>query len=264
MIYYDFLDSDNVLAGFTERWGGVSAFPENSLNLSFSREPSKENVLENFRRAAAMLGVSFESLTNLRQVHGSDVCKVTSENSGSVSRGGADDTMRCDAMITDVPGITLCTTHADCTPVLLYDPVNKAIGAIHSGWRGTAKKISAETVRAMEREYGTVSSDLRAVIGPAICRKCFEIDRDAYDILRESFGSLLDESDICSAVLSGDKVKWHVDTPELVRRTLIAAGVKEENILRDKSCTSCEERFFSHRRDHGNTGCMISMIQLKH
>ena len=128
MIRYCFFNDDNVTAGFSERSGGVSPMPENSLNLSFSREPfgNRENVLENYRAACSQLGIATDSVTRMPQVHGKDILRVREEHKGMGVTRNIDPGLAAngyDGLITDVPGITLSTTHADCTPVLLYDPV---------------------------------------------------------------------------------------------------------------------------------------------
>ena len=189
LLQYDILK--DVPHCFTTRRGGVSKGGQSSLNLSFSREPSRKNVLENYRRVSEALGVAFEGMTHVPQRHGDHVLVVTEKETGSgITRPYPDgaETYGYDAMITDVPGTALCTLHADCVPVLLYDPKNNAVGAVHSGWRGTVLKIAAKTVGKMECVYGTLPSELRAVIGPSIGMDCFETDDDVYEALRSRSG----------------------------------------------------------------------------
>ncbi|MBP5780133.1 MAG: laccase domain-containing protein, partial [Clostridia bacterium] len=179
MIRYGFFNDENVIAGFSERGGGVSPMPEYSLNLSFSREPdgNRENVLENYRIASYMLGIGTDSVTRMPQVHGSDILTVLQGHRGMGVTRTIDAALAAhgyDGMITDVPGITLSTTHADCTPVLLFDPVKRAIGAVHSGWKGTCLKIAARAVERMTAEFGSEPADIKAIIGPAISKACFE------------------------------------------------------------------------------------------
>lgn len=248
MIRYDFGDS-RIRCGFTTRDGGVSPFPENAMNMSFTREPNTENVLANYRRAALELGVDFQGLTGVKQVHGRDVLLVTKENAGLNKNGPYD------AMITQTPGITLCTVHADCTPIFLYDPVHRAVGAIHSGWRGTVLKIAKATVEAMGTQFGTRPEDLQAIIGPAISLDAFEVDEDVYTAFRDTFPTLIENPTLCRQ----DGVKWHLSVPGFVYRTLLESGV--HHIHWDRRCTFQEEQlFFSHRRDRGTTGAMAGMI----
>ncbi|MBP3391468.1 MAG: peptidoglycan editing factor PgeF [Clostridia bacterium] len=248
MIRYDFGDS-RVRCGFTTREGGVSPFPVHAMNMSFTREPSTANVLENYRRAAVELGVDFEGMTGVKQVHGRDVLLVTGENVGLNKNGNYD------AMITQTPGITLCTVHADCTPIFLYDPKHCAVAAIHSGWRSTVLKIAKETVEAMEKHFGTCPRDLQAVIGPAIHIDAFEVDADVYTAFGEAFPCLIDDPALCRRA----SVKWHLSVPGFVYHTLIESGVHQ--IYWDHRCTfQNEQLFFSHRRDRGTTGAMAGII----
>lgn len=248
MIRYDFGD-DRIRCGFTTKEGGVSPFPKDAMNMSFSREPNPENVLENYRRAALELGVDFGGMTGVKQVHGSDVLLVTEENIGLNKNGNYD------AMITQTRGITLCTVHADCTPVFLYDPVNCAVGAIHSGWRSTVLKISKVAVAAMTAQFGTQPEDIQAIIGPAISLDAFEVDEDVYTAFRDAFPALMADPTLCRR----ESVKWHLSVPGFVYETLLESGVHQ--IYWDTRCTFQEEPFFfSHRRDRGNTGAMSGMI----
>ncbi len=257
MIRYDFGD-DRIRCGFTTREGGVSPFPKDAMNMSFTREPNTENVLANYRRAALELGVDFAGMTGVRQVHGNSVLLVTEENKGLNKNG------TYDAMITKTPGITLCTVHADCTPVFLYDPVNCAVGTIHSGWRSTVLKITKATVEAMGTHFGTCPENLQAVIGPAISLDAFEVDEDVFVAFREAFPNLMTDPALCRLPVAGKTVKWHLSVPGFVYQTLLESGVLAANIHWDRTCTFHQERhFFSHRRDRGTTGAMSGMIGIK-
>lgn len=257
MIRYDF-GNPRIYCGFTTREGGVSPFSKNAMNMSFSREPNRDNVLENYRRAALELEVPFEGMAGVKQVHGRDVLQVTRENTGL----GID--RPYDAMITNEPGITLCTVHGDCTPVFLFDPEHMAVAAIHSGWRGTVLKISQATVEAMTQQYGTRPETLYAIIGPAISLDAFEVDEDVYLEFRGAFGTLTDQVALCRKPMEGAPVKWHLSVPGFVYETLLTCGISAEHIRWDTACTAGDSvRFFSHRRDQGKTGAMCGMIGIR-
>lgn len=261
LIKYDILKE--VPHCFTTRAGGVSQGAQASLNLSFSREASKENVLENYRRVAASLGVSFTKMTHVPQLHGDHVLTVTAKEAGIGITKPYPEGMEAygyDAMITNVPEAVLCTLHADCVPVLLYDPAANAVGAVHSGWRGTVLKIAQKTVQEMELSYGTQPEALRAVIGPSIGIADFETDGDVYQALRESFGKQADDHKL----IFMEAGKYHISVSGFVYQTLLNAGLKPENIFYDQRCTYAESaHFFSHRRDGGNTGAMSAMISIR-
>ena len=108
------------------------------------------------------------------QTHTNNVVRVDERNKGQgLFRTRMKDV---DGMVTNVPGVALVTYHADCTPVYLYDPVKKAIGMVHAGWRGTVKEIAGAAVRKLQTEFGTDPADLVAMIGPCISKEYFECD----------------------------------------------------------------------------------------
>lgn len=268
LLKYDILK--DVTHCFTTRTGGVSVGGQKSLNLSFSREKSAENVRENYRSVAEKLGVDYQNMTRVAQKHTNHVLKITKELVGigvSKELPGYVKDFGYDAMITDVPGAVLCTSHADCVPVLLYDNENNAVAAIHSGWRGTAQKICRETVASMVSEYSTSPKLLKAVIGPSIGMNNFETDSDVFEAFKNAFAEKFDEyasKYVYEKYNDEGKFKYYVSVSGFVYETLIEAGLKPENIFKDDRCTfENEELFFSHRRDKGDTGVMAAIISPK-
>ena len=173
----EYLRGENIQAPhcFTTRKGGVSQGVTAGLNIGYHRETDKENVTENYRRLAAAVGFDPSRLVLANQVHGNLVRAVTDLDAGGL------DHLRypeCDALITNTPGTALVVFTADCTPVLLHDPVTGAVGAIHAGWKGTALDICGQAVAAMVRTYGCKPENLQAAIGPNIGQCCFETDAD--------------------------------------------------------------------------------------
>ena len=163
----DVLENDAVTHGFSTRKGGVSPAPWDSLNLDDRRGDDIANVQENFRRLCAALDTDVQRAVLSRQVHRSDVRRVTAEDCGK-GLWRPQDYDSADGLVTDVPGIPLIVFSADCNVLLLHDPVRRVIGAAHAGWRGTAAGIAAETVRVMAQDYGCDPADIRAAVGPAI------------------------------------------------------------------------------------------------
>ena len=157
------------------------------MNFSYSRGDAAEDVLENFTRMAAALGVERDRMVVSHQTHTVNLRRVTLEDAGKgVVRER--DYRDIDGLITDVPGLTLVTFYADCVPLYLLDPVNRAIGLSHSGWRGTVKRMGQVTVDAMKEAFGTKPEDLIACVGPSICRDCFEVGGEVVEEFREAFG----------------------------------------------------------------------------
>jgi YfiH family protein len=222
---------------FTTRTGGVSEGPYESLNLSWSRGDDKARVEENRRRSAQALGGV--DLVFMNQVHGATVLKVDAKPQGRWSSGEAD------AHMTDVPGLALAAQTADCVPVLLFDPVRPAVAAIHSGWRGTAKGVIAETLAAMNAAYQTVPEEIHAAIGPAISQKNYRVGPEVLEQFEALFGDL-------DAGLAGPRDAdggAGLDVADACRRQLLSMGVREAAITRLDHCTYAEhQRFFSCRR----------------
>jgi len=260
LLKFDKLDKyTDLIHAFTTRKGGVSTKHCSTLNLSFKRDDSKENVLENFFRVADILQVDYNSIVASQQVHDNKVGVVTQEHKGTgVSK-------ECyfkgyDALITNVPGIPLTTLHGDCVPIYFWDDDNKAVGIAHSGWKGTVLKISVQVVNRMRIEYGTQPERLQVVVGPSITQKYFEVKEDVYN----EFKVIIPELDNNIAIKVEGQKKWMISLPNIVKATLLESGIKEENIDLTNICTySDNERFYSHRRDNGLTGGMAAIVCIK-
>ncbi len=242
---------------FATKLGGVSEGECESLNFGFSRKDKPERVLENYRRMAEVLGVGLDSYVSTLQVHGDRVWAParTDGGMGVLDRGNME---KADALVTDLSGLTLVKHTADCVPVLLLDPVAKAVSAIHAGWRGTALRIVQRAVEFMTRRYGSKPENILAAIGPSIGPCCFEVDEPVYDAMARA--------DLLSAALVRDKKNGHYDM-DLWRanaRALEDGGLLAKHITIAGFCTRCHgELFFSHRRDQGKTGSLAAMIALK-
>lgn len=247
---------DGVLHGFSSRLGGVSEQPFSSLNLGRSRGDSEERVRENYRRFAQAVGGSLQRLILCRQVHSDHVVLVTAAD--ALSDLYAPTPLEADGLITNVPHVALLVFYADCIPVLLYDPVRRAVGAVHSGWRGTAKGIAGKAVRLMGEHFGSRPTDLKAAIGPGICPNCFETHADVPIALREQFGSEAE-----AFIQARPRGKFSVDLKGMIAHTLRAQGLLADNIDKTDLCTSCRpELYWSHRRlgeARGNQAAVIAL-----
>ena len=156
---------------FSTRLGGVSSGYLSSMNLSYSRGDEPENVRENYRRFCEAAGLAMDQIVTSDQTHTTNVRYVTKRDCGSgVTRER--DFHEIDGMITDEPGVVLATFYADCVPLYFVDPVHRAIGLSHSGWRGTVHKMGQVTLNAMQERFGTEAKDVIAAIGPSICQDC--------------------------------------------------------------------------------------------
>ena len=167
------------------RLGGVSGGCFSSLNLSFDRGDDPEAVRENFRRIGAAIGVRCEDMVLSKQTHTTNVRVVTEEDRGKGIIRERDYT-DVDGLVTDVPGLCLVTSYADCVPLYFVDPVRRVIGLSHSGWRGTVGKIGKKTVQVMQEKFGCEPADILAAVGPSVCLDCYEVSADVIDKFRGS------------------------------------------------------------------------------
>jgi len=159
----------------------------------------------------------------------------------------------CDALVTNLKGVMLGILTADCVPILLYDPVAKAVAAVHAGWKGTKANIVAKTIQTMQREFGTKPDNLIAGIAPSIGVCCYEVGKDVASYF----------FDLPDAIQAKKNSKYMLDLPEINKLQLITAGMREEKIEMSNICTSCDvEHFFSYRKESGCSGRFMSLIGL--
>lgn len=258
--------------GFSTRLGGVStAYRKADLNLGFTEHDSRVNIERNRKIFLQALGAAATArLITLRQIH-SAVIHLVNQVPAEQLQG--------DGVITNAAGLLLGIQTADCLPVLLVDPKQKAVGAFHAGWRGTRARIVEKGVGEMRRCFGTDPRDLRAAIGPGIHACCYNVGRE----LREQFTAQFSYAEeLFSEGYSADPERerypllfmnarapghgdlgpeLHLDLVKANQRQLVAAGVLEKNISVSPLCTSCRtDLLFSHRAEKGNTGRMLAVI----
>lgn len=242
---------------FTTREGGVSKDIYESLNLSFTRGDDETAVLENYRRVAQALGTTIDHIVTSDQTHTTNVRPVGKEDLGkgiTCPRDYKD----VDGMITDQPGVLLATFYADCVPLYFVDPVHKAIGLSHSGWRGTVGRMGQATVEAMERSFGSQPKDLLCAIGPSICQDCYEVSRDVAEAFIFAFPT--HEKEILQAGALG---KYQLDLWKANEIVLTEAGVLKEHIDLAGLCTCCNSSIlFSHRASKGKRGNLGAFLML--
>ncbi len=252
-------DTGLVTDGFSTRLGGASRGKFATMNFSYSRQDDPEDVLENFTRMARALGVERDRMVVSYQTHTVNVRRVTEEDAGKgVVRQR--DYRDVDGLITDVPGLTLVTFYADCVPLYFLDPVHKAIGLSHSGWRGTLNRMGLETVKAMKEAFGTEAGDLIACIGPSICKDCFEVGWE----VAEAFETGFDEKWHSRIIYPGKRPgKYQLDLWRANEIVLMEAGIPEGQIHTTNICTRCNcEYLFSHRKEgeqRGNLGAFLCL-----
>ena len=239
--------------GFTTRLGGVSQGYLDSLNIGANRGDDPGNVAENYAILANALGFSLENLVLTRQVHGDIVRVVTKADHVSLDHH---DYPESDALVTCDPGTALVVFTADCTPILLHDPVTGAVGAIHAGWRGTALDIAGKTVEKMVAEFGCRPENIRAAIGPNLSVCCFETDEDVPQALLATFGQAVEDW------IHPKEDKFYVNLKEINAHALRRRGVQQVEISGE--CTMCSHhRYWSHRFTRGVRGSQGAIILCK-
>ena len=244
--------------GFSTRKGGVSTGIFSSMNLNFKRGDDPDAVLENYRRMAAALNMRVEDMVLSDQTHTTNVRVITEEDRGKGILK-PQDYSDVDGMITNVPGIVLVTSYADCVPLYFVDPVRKAIGLSHSGWKGTVGHIGQKTVWKMHEVYGSEPKDIVAAIGPSICQSCYEVSDDVAEAFRANFTA--DEA--ADILLDKGNGKYQLDLWKANWYVLTDAGILPEHLSVTDLCTACHpDLLWSHRKTNGQRGGLSAFLSL--
>ena len=240
-----------------ENAGPVTAVYSTS---NVNRWPSYETGEEesDYDRAAGEFGVTTSRLIRLPQVHSSKIRVIKKEHAGEgvvrrVSIEGFD------GMITNEPGIVLCTVEADCVPVYLYDPVRAVIGMVHSGWKGSAGQISSDAINKMVNEFGSDPGDILALIGPCICGKCYEVGGELKDDFLKNYSS----DEVHGFFAPRENGKFLLDLKKAIRLTFLRSGITKEHIYDTDVCTFESSEICSWRRDKDKMARMLTAIMLK-
>lgn len=244
--------------GFSTRKGGVSTGIFSSMNLNFKRGDDPNAVMENYRRMAAALNMRVEDMVLSDQTHTTNVRVITEEDRGKGILK-PQDYSDVDGMITNVPGIVLVTSYADCVPLYFVDPVRKAIGLSHSGWKGTVGHIGQKTVWKMHEVYGSEPKDIVAAIGPSICQSCYEVSDDVAEAFRANFTA--DEA--ADILLDKGNGKYQLDLWKANWYVLTDAGILPEHLSVTDLCTACHpDLLWSHRKTNGQRGGLSAFLSL--
>jgi hypothetical protein len=240
--------------GFSSRKGGVSAIPYKSLNLGLHVKDKPENVLKNRNRWLSELGATWSDFVIGEQVHGTGVAWVGNDVGGCGLRCLQTVIPNVDGLLTQ-SSIGLMAMFADCVPVFFYDPVIRAAGIAHAGWKGTLGKICLGVLQQLIQAGGKIE-DCLVAFGPAIGACCYKIDQ----AVAQRFKSDFEQTGFLSPL---GLEHFSLDLWEANRSLLLEAGVKPNHIWMTSICTACNsESFFSHRRDGALTGRMGGWIRL--
>ncbi|WP_461817893.1 peptidoglycan editing factor PgeF [Faecalimonas sp.] len=259
LTYPMFEETGMVKHAFSTRLGGVSKGVCSTMNLSFARGDREEDVRENFRRMADVLEVEENDFVFSKQTHTTNVRVVTEKDRGKGFTKSLDyDDV--DGLVTNVQGICLSTFYADCVPLFFVDPVKKAIGLSHSGWRGTVGKIGKKTVEKMQEEYGSNPKDILAAIGPSICQDCYEVSKDVIEEFKNTFA----EKYWADLFYEKENGKYQLNLWKANEYIFLEAGIEKEHIAVTNICTCCNSEFlFSHRASHGKRGNLAAFLTIQ-
>lgn len=248
--------------GFTTRLGGVSEGYFESLNLSYSVGDDTEKVDENYKRICESLQINFEAVVATHQVHKTNI-KLVKEADKGKGLFKPRDYEDIDGLISNTPGVPLATFYADCVPLYFIDRKNKAIGLSHSGWRGTVGRIGKKTLEAMQEAFNTNPADVTALIGPSICKDCYEISQEVAEEFIKEFKPELKEN--YEKILKKNPAgNYQLDLWEVNRIALVSAGLKLSNIYTSNLCTCCHsELLFSHRASKGKRGTLAAFLMIE-
>ncbi|GJQ61766.1 MAG: laccase domain protein [Melioribacteraceae bacterium] len=209
------------------------------FNMSLSVGDAEENVIANRNAFFEALGSDYKNAATQYQVHGTGISIV--ERPGYYGEN--------DAMITNKSNVILTVTSADCVPVLIYDPVIKVIAAVHSGWRGTAKRIVEQVIIELKRSYGSSLQDILVYLGPSISQKNYEVGPEVAEQFENKY--LLPKGN-----------KYLLDVPACNRDIILACGVKPENLDVSPLCSYEDDSLHSYRRDGKTSGRAMGAIML--
>ena len=246
---------------FSTKLGGVSEGVLSSLNLGWDRGEKRENVCENYKRVCAALGIDYRKLVLSDQVHDKKVLYV--DETYCAGKDIVKKLKGVDGLMTDLPGLLLATSYADCVPLFFIDTRTHLIASSHSGWKGTVSKIGQETIRAMQAR-GSKPEDILVIIGPSICQDCYEVSEDVAEQFQSVYGTVC-----CREILQEGRMtpegeqKYQLDLWAANWYQLTEAGIPPQNIHVSGVCTCCNhELLYSHRFTQGRRGNLNGFLFL--
>ncbi len=236
--------SSRVMNYTTDRFGGVSKSPYDSLNIALHVEDNPKDVISNRIIISQKLGFLAQNMIFMDQVHEDNIVNISDTSQNKITS--------CDGIITDIKNIPLMVMVADCIPLTFFDPIQNVVGVAHSGRNGTFLEISKKMVKNFVDNYGSKAEDIVVGIGVSIHSCCYEVGESLANIAIKNFGekyvTLRDE-------------KYFLDIQTLNFDQLIEAGVLSQNIEISSCCSCCDPNYFSYRRE-GLTGRFASFVML--
>ena len=239
--YFEELDNNKIINFITNK----------NIGINYSVQ-SRDEIRSKLKD---IIDYEYKKIISPRQTHTNNVVAITLDN--------IDDELNdCDGVITNLKGVALTIATADCQSIFIYDNKKLVIANIHSGWKGTLKKILRNAIQIMIDKYECNTKDLIVCIGPSILKCCFEVDKDVVDMFRKEFNNI--EDTISLGEVKDGKQKYYIDTVEINKKELRELGVLEENIITSNICTKCSSDKYHSYRAHGmDSGRNVSLIVMK-
>ncbi|KMK77130.1 peptidoglycan editing factor PgeF [Alkalihalobacillus pseudalcaliphilus] len=250
-------DNKDLIAGFTTKNGGNSTGHFLSLNMGFHVPDLQEHVQKNRQMVAGILGVPLDSWVSSEQVHEASIKKITEEDKGKGARYLDTAIKSTDGLYTDQSNILLTSLYADCVPLYYRSKTKPFIGLAHAGWKGTVLGIGTKMLSIWEKEEQVPLDQIEVAIGPCISQNAYEVDTYVAERVAAQFG----EEQLKEVTVQTRPGHYLLDLRKLHYLRFLDYGLKKEQIYQSSFCTHDEDSlFFSHRRDQGKTGRLMSFI----
>ena len=255
--------SDKIKCIVTLRHGGVSKGVYNSLNFRMLGKDKKTSVLKNLDIICNELNIRPDEVYKGKQDHTDNILVLT-ENNKEKYEFEKENTECIDGYITNCKHVSPLVTTADCNAVVIYDTKNNVVANVHSGWKGTTKKIYLKAIEKMKEEFGTHTQDLIVCASPSILNCCFSSEDENF---KKIFTDIWEDEDSYIYYEKENSKRFHINLQYVITKDLINAGVKKENIHFAGICTCCNhEDFYSYRyktmKGEDDYGCMATIVEL--
>ncbi len=255
--------SQKITAVVTLRHGGVSEGVFDSLNFRMAGTDKKENVIQNLNIISDILNLDADEVYKARQDHTDNILYITDKNKEEYNFKKVNNEP-IDGYITG-SGITTLVATADCNAIIIYDSKNNKVANVHSGWKGTTKRIYIKAIDKMQQLFGTNPKDLIICVSPSVLQCCFSSEDENF---KKKFTDIWPYEKEYITYEKENAKRFHIDLPYVITKDLINIGVKEENIHFAGICTCCNnEHFYSYRsktqKGEQDYGCMATIVKIK-
>ncbi|MBY6036174.1 peptidoglycan editing factor PgeF [Fictibacillus nanhaiensis] len=253
-------ENPRIVAGFTTRDEGYSPMPFLSLNMGFHVNDDPVAVQKNRKSFAEEIKFPVQYWVGTKQVHGTDIVQIRKEDRGQGSLDFETAIPDADGIYTKEADVLLTSLYADCVPLYFYSPKHELIGLAHAGWRGSVGKIGPKMIQIWCEKESVNEEEIKIAIGPSIASCCYEVDDTVIKEVKAALGNTAEPT----VFMENEAGRYQLNLQRFNEILFIQSGILPENITISNQCTSCEnDVFFSHRKEVGKTGRMMSFIGRK-